>query len=97
MTDYKFEEAKKAHGYERCEAYHLAPFVWEDGSVQVCAYNRLVPGYQLGDLYKNSLKEILDAAPASVPVHAGCQVACKLHESNRAIHAAREIEDKEFP
>ncbi len=97
VTTYKFEEAKKNHGYAQCEGYHFVPFVWEDGSVDTCAYMRRHEGYRLGDIYKNSLKEILDRAPPSVEVHPNCQVACRLHEFNLMIHRARQLEDRNFP
>jgi MoaA/NifB/PqqE/SkfB family radical SAM enzyme len=100
VTEYKFEEAKVPHGthYKTCEAYHvLTPFVWENADVDVCAYMRKHDGYRLGNLYKQSLKEILDSAPASVPVHKNCQTCCKLHEANLMIHRAREVEDESFP
>lgn len=97
VTDYKFAEAKKRHSYATCEAYHLNPFIWEDGSVDTCAYMRPYPGHTLGNIYIEKLKDILDRAPPSVPVHENCQVCCKLNEMNIAIHEARTLEDKNFP
>jgi MoaA/NifB/PqqE/SkfB family radical SAM enzyme len=97
VTGYKFEDAKHKHGYATCEAYHFSPFIWEDGNLDVCAYNRKHEGYTLGNVYNDSLKDILDRAPQSVPVHAGCQVCCKLHEMNKLIHESRRLEDVNFP
>jgi len=99
VTDYKFEQASLPHGteYTQCEGYHFVPFVWEDGNVDVCAYMRNYEGYTLGNLYQDRLQDILDRAPASVPVHEKCQVCCRNHETNRAIHAARKLEDVNFP
>lgn len=97
VTGYKFEEAKKKHGYAECVGYHLVPFVWEDGNVDACAYMRRYEGYTLGNLYRNTLKEILDDAPDFVSVHPGCQVCCRNHEINSAVHAARRLEDVNFP
>lgn len=97
VTDYKFEDAKHKHDYKECVAYHLTPFVWEDGNVDVCSYMRKHDGYRLGNIYSESFKSIMDKAPSSVPVHDNCQVCCKLHESNKSIHAAREVPDKDFP
>lgn len=97
VTDYKFEQAKVKHGYARCEGYHLGCFVWEDGNVDTCAYMRKHQGYRLGNLYASKLKAILDSAPDHVPVDLQCQTCCKLHETNLAIHSAREIIDRNFP
>jgi hypothetical protein len=99
ITAYKFDEARKPHGthYATCEGYHLSPMCWEDGNVDICSYMRQHEGFTLGNIYKQTLKEILDAAPQDVPVHKCCQVACRLHETNRMIHASRRIEDRNFP
>ena len=97
VTEEKFVEARKKHSYTRCEAFKMVPFLWEDGNLDVCSYNRPSPGYTLGNVYKDSLKVILDKAPDSVAVHEGCQVACKLNTMNNAIHHARTIEDPVFP
>jgi len=97
VTEYKFAEAKKKHGYATCEAYHFVPFVWETGEIAICAYMRKYDGYMLGDLYKDSLKDILDRAPQSVPVLPTCQACCKLHELNRSIHESRSLKEVAFP
>ncbi len=96
-TEYKFSEARHHHTYSTCEAYHLTPFIFEDGSVNVCAYMHKNPAYVLGNIYENGFREIMDFAPPFVPVLAECQTACKLHESNRAIHHARALQDVNFP
>lgn len=97
VTGYKFEDAKHKHGYAKCVAYHLVPFIWEDGNVDVCSYMRKHDGYRLGNIYEKSFKEIMDAAPDFVPVHENCQVCCRNHEHNKTVHAAREVPDKDFP
>ncbi len=97
LTDYKFREAKKKHGYKTCEAYHFSPMIWEDGNVDTCAYMRQHEGYTLGNIYKESFKAIMDKAPNMVPVHEQCQVCCRLHEMNLSVKKARDLEDKDFP
>lgn len=97
VTGYKFDEAKHKHGYADCVAYHLVPFVWEDGNVDVCSYMRKYPGYTLGNVYQDSFKAIMDRAPQSVPVLDSCQVCCRLHEANKYVHQARSVPDADFP
>lgn len=97
VTSYKFAEAKKPHEYATCEGYKFVPFVWEDGDVAVCSYMRKHEGYVLGNLYNKSFSDILASAPPSVPVIPSCQVCCRNHEFNRAVHAARSVEDRNFP
>ncbi len=96
-TGYKFEDARVKHGYKTCEGYHFVPFVWEDGNVDVCAYMRKERGYTLGNLYQESFADIMRKAPTFVPVLPNCQVCCRNHEINKAIHGARELLDREFP
>jgi cyclic pyranopterin phosphate synthase len=98
VADYKFEEAKRKHPYKRCEGFHMVPFIFEDGSVNTCSYMRLHgPTFVLGNIYKDSLKDILDRAPPFVPVHENCQVACKLNEINVMIDRLKSLEDIHFP
>lgn len=97
VTGYKFEDARVPHGYDRCEGYHFVPFLWEDGNLDVCAYMRRHPGYTLGNIYKDSLKDIMDRAPAFVPVRSRCQVCCKNHEINKLVHRLRGVENGNFP
>lgn len=97
VTAYKFADAKVPHGYKACEGFHFVPFIWEDGDVDICAYMRKWEGYNLGNIYKNRLKSILDDAPQSVAVTHECQVCCKLNDINKRIHASRQLEDVNFP
>lgn len=99
VTEDKFTEARKKHSYSRCEAYHLVPFLWETGEVMVCPYmrTRAHEGYALGNVYEKRFKQIMDEAPPSVPVHEGCQVACKLNSMNTLIARCRELKDVNFP
>jgi len=97
VTDYKFDEARHRHGYNRCEGYHFVPFIWEDGNVDTCAYMRKHEGHTLGNINLDSLKDILDRAPKSVPVKPECQVCCKLNEINEKIHRSWQLEDVNFP
>jgi hypothetical protein len=97
VADYKFEEAKHKHPYKRCEAWKFCPFLWEDGNLDICAYHRKDEGFTLGNIYKDSLKDILDRAPEYVPVVDNCQVCCKLNEANLLVDRLRRIEDPNFP
>jgi hypothetical protein len=33
IIHYKFEEAKKPHGYTKCQGYHFVPFIWQTGAI----------------------------------------------------------------
>lgn len=96
MSEYKFEDAKIKHNYKKCEAFHFVPFVWENGDVDVCGYMRNIPGYNLGNIYKESFKDIMKKAHKSVPVCDNCQVCCKNHELNKLINELKQIKDKNF-
>lgn len=97
ITSYKFEDAKHRHGYSKCEGYHFVPYIRENGDVDVCSYMMGYDGYSLGNIYKDSFKDIMDRSPKFVLVHPHCQVCCKNHEINKEIDAVRHLEDVDFP
>ncbi len=101
ITEDKFRDAKKKHSYCRCEAWKFVPFIWETGEVHVCSYVRPIAaeggGYALGDIYKQTFREIMDNAPECVAVRSDCQVACKLNTMNETVHRARALQDVNFP
>jgi hypothetical protein len=97
ITSYKFSDARLPHGYKTCHGHNFVPFLWEDGNLDVCGYMRKHEGYTLGNVYMDRLKDILDRAPITVPVIQQCQVCCKNHEINLAVHKARSLQDKNFP
>ncbi len=96
LTDYKFKEAKKDKAYGLCEGYHFVPFIWQNGDIDVCAYHKGNKNFNLGNIYKDSIIEIMSNAPESVKVVPECQICCKNHEINKFISKLREIEDIDF-
>ncbi len=96
ISDYKFNDAKLKHVYKKCEAFHFVPFLWENGDLDVCGYMRGEKGYNLGNIYKNSLEEMMVDAPNHVPVCNKCQVCCKNHELNKLIDKLRNTKDVNF-
>lgn len=101
ITDYKFLGAGAAREYSVCEAYHFAPFVWQDGDVDVCGYHRKNPKFNLGNLYSRGengrFRHIMQNAPKVMPVVGNCQVCCKLNAMNTMIHLMRQLQDIDFP
>jgi len=102
ITDYKFLGLISERKYEKCEAYHFSPFIWQDGDVDVCGYHRKNKFYNLGNLYDEGrigeLKEIMKYAPENVKVIDSCQLCCKLNEMNTVIHLRKNIiKDINFP
>ena len=45
ITDYKFLGLDEGRIYDLCEAFHFVPFIWQDGTVDICAYHRTEPEY----------------------------------------------------
>lgn len=95
-TPYKYEDANQPHAYKRCFGFNFVPFIWEDGDVCVCAYQRGVKGYVLGNIYKKSFVSIMKFAPRHVMVRPDCQVCCKNHETNKLVNAAMELKEGDF-
>ncbi len=104
ITDYKFLGASEERNYTECEAFHFNPFIWQDGDVDVCGYQKGNKRYNLGNLYSHwprgsegKFKSIMRFAPKSVPVADNCQVCCKLNSMNSTIKHMRDLEDVDFP
>lgn len=101
ITDYKFLGLEEGRNYKSCEAFHFVPFIWQDGTVDICAYHRKELEYRLGNLYdegeKGTFKYIMDNAPQGTPVVDNCQAVCKLHEMNSIIQLRKGLKDIDFP
>lgn len=95
LTQYKFEDYMQPHPYKRCYGASTTPFVWHDGDVNVCAYHKGKPEYLLGNLKQATFKEIWAGekrrrmTSEGVCVSKTCQVACKLHETNKVLAGIR--------
>lgn len=59
ITNYKFTGSNIERNYEFCEAFHFVPFIWQDGDIDVCAYHRKDPEFNLGNLYLEGKEEDL--------------------------------------
>jgi len=96
VSDYKFKDANKAHKYMYCEGFHLVPFIWENGDVDVCGYMRGHKDYNLGNIYKSNILQIMMSSPDYVFVCNSCQVCCKNNELNKLISDLKQIKDVDF-
>ena len=101
ITDYKFVGSNSERGYEKCEAYHFTPFIWQDVDVEVCGYHRKDSRFNLGNLYNKGgegrFSYIMKNAPDKVDVMGNCQICCKLNSMNSMINMVRNLEDIDFP
>jgi sulfatase maturation enzyme AslB (radical SAM superfamily) len=102
ITDYKFLGITSERTYTKCEAFHFAPFIWQDGDVDVCGYHRKNPYFRLGNLYdegeSGKFKFIMKYAQKAVDVIDTCQVCCKLNEMNTVMNIRKNvIKDINFP
>jgi len=95
-TPYKFKEAGTPRNYSKCTGFNFVPFIWENGDLDVCAHQKGNKNYTLGNIYKNSLKEILATTPRYVPVESNCQICCKNHELNDLINSYDSLSDRNF-
>ncbi|VVB82943.1 Uncharacterised protein [uncultured archaeon] len=101
ITDYKFLGSGSEREYSECEAFHFAPFIWQDGDVDVCGYHRKDKLFNLGNVYSlgenGRFKYIMKNAPKTVKVLDNCQTCCKLNAMNSMIHMMRQLQDIDFP
>lgn len=97
ITNYKFVGSNEDRKYELCEGYHFNPFIWQDGNVDVCGYHKDDSKFNLGNIYKDKFKDIMQKAPAFIPVEENCQICCKLNSMNSMIYEMRRLVDVDFP
>jgi organic radical activating enzyme len=101
ITDYKFLGSGVDRGYTKCQAFHFAPFIWQDGDVDVCGYHRKDSFFNLGNIYssgeKGRFKFIMKNAPKTVGVLENCQTCCKLNAMNSIINQMEQLQDIDFP
>lgn len=100
ITNYKFMGLTSERNYKVCEAYHFAPFIWQDGDVDVCGYHRKEKNFNLGNLYdrgtKGLFKYIMKNAAKNVNVIDTCQICCKLNEMNSMIEYRKQLDKKDI-
>lgn len=101
ITDYKFLGANSERDYNKCEAYHFTPFIWQDGDVDVCSYHRKDLRFNLGNVYdkkeRGKFRYIMKNAPKTIDVVENCQICCKLNSMNSMINLMRQLYDIDFP
>lgn len=76
------------HAYEKCRATFF-PIIEATGKVYHCSQTRGMPEFEIGDLHKNSFKEIWEGERrknviASIDV-SKCQPACRCHWLNKML------------
>jgi len=96
ITDYKYEESKKAKVYKDCYGYHFCPSIGWNGKVNVCLYLTLQAKYQIGDLKKDRLIDIWPRITKRIKVTKECQNCCKNNEINKLLYAAKNIREVDF-
>lgn len=96
LTPYKFLESDKDRDYSECTGFNFVPFLWEDGDLDVCAYKKGNKNYNLGNIYKSTLSDILNNSPRHAKVESDCQICCKNHEINMLVQTLKNIENVNF-
>jgi MoaA/NifB/PqqE/SkfB family radical SAM enzyme len=96
LTEYKYAEAVKPRDYDECYGYHFSLSIDWYGKVVPCLYLAGNAEYVFGDINSEVITEIWNKLPAKVDVTEICQCACKNHEINRVLSAAKKVKQVEF-
>ncbi len=104
LTEYKWDDYLKPHGYDKCYGHHLVPFLWHNGDVSVCAYHFGRDAYKLGNVVTDGGWDAVwrgqrrkEMVGDGVPVIPACQHNCKNHEINKALVVVRGgLDDGDF-
>jgi len=101
LTDYKWDDYLKPHGYDVCLGHTFVPFMWYNGDFAVCAYHFGKPEFTFGNIrdgwdavWKGERRRKM--LESGVKVVRECQHCCKLHEVNKQLIAARDVVDPCF-
>lgn len=100
LTDYKWHDYLKPHGYPICNGHRFVPFLWHNGDLAVCAYHFDKAEYTFGNVVKEGgFKKVWEGSRRASMLQAGvkvineCQHCCKLHEINKPLASlAREAD-----
>lgn len=108
LTDYKWQDYLKPHGYPICYGHSFVPFLWHNGDLSVCAYHFGKEPYKLGNIVTDGgfhrvwngerRRAMLTAGVSVIPE---CQHCCKLHEINKPLAMLKddikpEVDDPSF-
>jgi MoaA/NifB/PqqE/SkfB family radical SAM enzyme len=74
------------HGYTTCAGPCLSTAVTPDGRVWICTNRREYTGSSLGDLRKQTFREIWASHPGGWDVDNSCRAMCKLHPVNERLN-----------
>ncbi len=104
LTEYKWDDYLKPHGYDTCYGHHLVPFLWHNGDVSVCAYHFGRDAYKLGNVVTDGGWDAVwrgqrrkEMVSDGILVISACQHNCKNHEINKALVAVRSgLDDGDF-
>ena len=96
ITEYKFNESSQDRQYDKCFGYHFVPFIWHSGDYSVCGYHKGNPNFTIGNIYTDSLFQIVGRLSECVGVIDTCQTCCKNHEINKLINDLKQIDDPCF-
>jgi organic radical activating enzyme len=97
LTEYKFIDARKPHGYDRCYGGQFCSSIDWNGNLGMCMYRTGEDGYILGDLNKHDFKELWRMTPEDgCEVNDGCQNCCKNHEINKALYLCKHVRQVNF-
>lgn len=90
LSEHKFNEYLKPHGYDTCLGCWLCPCVHYNGKLMTCEY-WFDKAHEIGDLNTRGFKEIWQSEETgkilnSLPVLGGCQHCCRNHELNKFLY-----------
>lgn len=82
----------QGHGYPTCYGVRLVTQVTPDGRVWICPNRRGLPDSELGDLTRETFRDIWSRHPGQWTDFTSCRAMCRLHQVNKTlatIHAPR--------
>ena len=86
----------RGRSYRACYGIRLNATVTPDGRVWVCPNRREMPDSSIGDLTRETFREIWDRHPGQWTDFQQCRVMCRLHQVNEQMDAFMDMKHAEF-
>jgi radical SAM protein with 4Fe4S-binding SPASM domain len=109
ITKYRFDdvlspETNYGRKYNKCYSHHFQGAIAADGKAYICDHHKGEKEYEIGDIRKNSIKEIWDSKRRAEVIEwldstdlSQCQICCRNHELNKFLFHVKNIDERMHP
>lgn len=109
VTNYRFNdvlspETNYGRHYKKCYSHNFQGAIAADGKAYICDHHKGEKEYEIGDIRKNTIKEIWDSKRRAEVVEwldstdlSQCQICCRNHELNKFLWHVNNVDGNMHP